>query len=62
MEEDVRPPQTERLGAGSESLVEPLQSQLSESRVSRKEDAATTNRQDAPGSPFSRLPRTVIEQ
>ncbi|KAL4875961.1 hypothetical protein BJY04DRAFT_232088 [Aspergillus karnatakaensis] len=65
MEEDVLPPQLERLGNG-ESLVEPvpvqqLQNQVSEPVISGKVALAAPVNQDAPPSPFGRLPRTVIE-
>ncbi|KAL4873254.1 hypothetical protein BDV12DRAFT_99450 [Aspergillus spectabilis] len=65
MEEDVQPPQHERLGDG-ESLAEPfpfqyLQDRVSEPAISQKTALTAPVNQDAPTHPFSRLPRTVIE-
>ncbi|OJJ03611.1 hypothetical protein ASPVEDRAFT_133692 [Aspergillus versicolor CBS 583.65] len=67
MEEDVRPPPHERRDVDGESLVEPdvaqlPQNQPPERQGSRTKAAATPDSRDAPKSPFSRLPRTVIEQ
>lgn len=67
MEEDVRPPPHERRDVDGESLVEPDVAQLSqnhptEQQGSRTKAATTPDSRDAPKSPFSRLPRTVIEQ
>ncbi|RDW57912.1 F-box domain protein [Aspergillus mulundensis] len=65
MEEDVRLHPPERLGGGGESLVESdttQQRQTTESHVLHKKAPGMPAPQDMPGTPFSRLPRTVIEQ
>lgn len=67
MEEDVRPPPHERRDVDGESLVEPDATQLprnqpTERQASQTKAATTPDSRDAPKSPFSRLPRTVIEQ
>jgi hypothetical protein len=64
MEEDDPPPQHERLGDG-ESFSEPLPVQYLQDRVSEPSQKTLLKapvNQDAPKNPFSRLPRTVIEQ
>ncbi|KAL2843480.1 hypothetical protein BJY01DRAFT_193223 [Aspergillus pseudoustus] len=64
MEEDVRPPQHERLGGDSDSLVEQdaiQHSQLPVQHVPLKRPLAPPVGQHSSANPFSRLPRTVIE-
>jgi hypothetical protein len=65
MEEDVRPPQHERLGGDGESLLEQEPIQHPQVPVPLKTalaPAAPQASQHTSANPFGRLPRTVIEQ
>lgn len=65
MVEEGRPPPPERLGVDSELPIEPdtaQHPQETESHTSPGNATGTAASQDTRRSPFSRLPRTVIEQ
>ncbi|KAL2867986.1 F-box domain protein [Aspergillus lucknowensis] len=67
MEEDVRPPQRERLGGEAQSLVQHdatqrPQNRLPEQQAPRKRVPISSVNQRTSASPFNRLPRTVIER
>ncbi len=67
MEEDVRPPPHERRDVDGVSLVESDAAQLPRNQPTEQQGpqtkaATALDSRDAPKSPFSRLPKTVIEQ